>query len=158
MDEVRTSGLFTKTLIVIVVLFGVIAGATSLLSGWTLYQSLTREYRSKGMAIAKSVADSSAEILFNRGLATVQAVIDQFDEIDGVAYVFVADARGNAVAHTFVPAVPKEILDTKILPFIPVGRLGTAEEVARCVTFLAADDAGFITGACLDANGGQYMA
>ncbi len=57
-----------------------------------------------------------------------------------------------------VAAMPKEVLETKILPFIPVGRLGTAEEVARCVTFLAADEAGFITGACLDVNGGQYMA
>jgi len=57
-----------------------------------------------------------------------------------------------------VAAVPKEVLATKIIPQIPVGRLGTAEEIARCVTFLAADDAGFITGACLDANGGHYMA
>jgi acetoacetyl-CoA reductase len=57
-----------------------------------------------------------------------------------------------------VAAVPKEVLETKILPSIPVGRLGTPEEVARCVVFLAADEAGFITGACLDANGGQYMA
>ncbi|MFZ4806353.1 MAG: acetoacetyl-CoA reductase [Hyphomicrobiaceae bacterium] len=57
-----------------------------------------------------------------------------------------------------VAAVPKDVLETKILPLIPVGRLGTAEEIARCVTFLAADEAGFITGACLDANGGQYMA
>ena len=57
-----------------------------------------------------------------------------------------------------VAAVPKEVLNTKILPLIPVGRLGTAEEVARCVTFLASDDAGFITGAVIDANGGQYMA
>jgi acetoacetyl-CoA reductase len=57
-----------------------------------------------------------------------------------------------------VAAVPKEVLESKILPQIPVGRLGTAEEVARCVTFLAADEAGYITGACLDANGGQYMA
>jgi len=62
------------------------------------------------------------------------------------------------IGTEMVQAVPKEILDTKILPFIPVGRLGTAEEVARCVAFLAADEAGFITGACLDANGGQYMA
>ena len=61
------------------------------------------------------------------------------------------------IATEMVMAVPKEILDTKILPLIPVGRLGTAEEVARCVSFLAADDAGFITGACLDVNGGQYM-
>jgi acetoacetyl-CoA reductase len=62
------------------------------------------------------------------------------------------------IATEMVQAVPKEVLDTKILPFIPVGRLGTAEEIARCVAFLVADDAGFITGACLDANGGQYMA
>ena len=57
-----------------------------------------------------------------------------------------------------VAAMPKEVLDSKIIPYIPVGRLGTVEEIARCVAFLAADDAGFITGACLDANGGQYMA
>jgi acetoacetyl-CoA reductase len=57
-----------------------------------------------------------------------------------------------------VAAVPKEVLETKILPMIPVGRLGTAAEVARCVVFLAAEEAGFITGACFDANGGQYMA
>ena len=62
------------------------------------------------------------------------------------------------IATEMVQAVPKEVLETKILPYIPVGRLGTAEEVARCVIFLAADEAGFITGACLDANGGQYMA
>jgi len=57
-----------------------------------------------------------------------------------------------------VAAVPKEVLESKILPLIPVGRLGEADEIARCVAFLAADEAGFITGACLDANGGQYMA
>ena len=62
------------------------------------------------------------------------------------------------IATEMVQAVPKEVLETKILPYIPIGRLGTAEEVARCVIFLAADEAGFITGACLDANGGQYMA
>jgi acetoacetyl-CoA reductase len=62
------------------------------------------------------------------------------------------------IGTEMVQAVPKEVLETKILPQIPVGRLGTVEEIARCVTFLAADEAGFITGACLDANGGQYMA
>ncbi len=62
------------------------------------------------------------------------------------------------IATEMVAALPKEVLETKILPLIPVGRLGQAEEIARCVTFLAADDAGFITGACLDANGGQYLA
>jgi acetoacetyl-CoA reductase len=62
------------------------------------------------------------------------------------------------IATEMVLAVPKDVLEKNILPQIPVGRLGNSEEIARCVTFLAADDAGFITGACLDANGGQYMA
>ena len=68
----------------------------------------------------------------------------------------------NAIAPGYigtemVRAVPEEILNTKILPQIPVGRLGEPEEIARCVVFLAGDDAGFITGATLSANGGQYM-
>jgi len=62
------------------------------------------------------------------------------------------------IGTEMVQAVPKEVLEKSILPQIPVGRLGTVEEIARCVAFLAAEDAGFITGACLDANGGQYMA
>jgi acetoacetyl-CoA reductase len=62
------------------------------------------------------------------------------------------------IGTEMVQAVPKEVLEKNILPQIPVGRLGTVEEIARCVVFLVADEAGFITGACLDANGGQYMA
>jgi acetoacetyl-CoA reductase len=57
-----------------------------------------------------------------------------------------------------VRAVPKEVLDKRILPLIPVGRLGEPEEIARCVVFLAGDESGFITGSTLSANGGQYMA
>ena len=57
-----------------------------------------------------------------------------------------------------VKAIPQNVLEEKILPHIPVGRLGKPEEIARCVVFLASDDAGFITGSTLTANGGQYMA
>ena len=57
-----------------------------------------------------------------------------------------------------VQAVPKDVLEKSILPQVPVGRLGEPEEIARCVVFLAADDAGFITGSTLTANGGQYLA
>ncbi len=57
-----------------------------------------------------------------------------------------------------VQAVPKDVLEKSILPLIPVGRLGEPEEIARCVVFLASDDAGFITGSTLSANGGQYFA
>jgi acetoacetyl-CoA reductase len=55
-----------------------------------------------------------------------------------------------------VSAVPKNVLD-QIIAGIPVGRLGMADEIARCVAFLAAEDAGFITGATLSVNGGQYI-
>ena len=57
-----------------------------------------------------------------------------------------------------VRAVPEDVLKAKILPQIPVGRLGEPEEIARCVVFLASEDAGFITGSTLSANGGQYLA
>ena len=61
------------------------------------------------------------------------------------------------IATEMVMAVPEDVRKTRILPLIPVGRLGEPEEIARCVAFLAADDASFITGATITANGGQYM-
>ncbi len=62
------------------------------------------------------------------------------------------------VATDMVKAVPKEIIDKNILPQIPVGRLGEPEDIARCVVFLASDDASFITGSTLTVNGAQYLA
>ncbi len=56
-----------------------------------------------------------------------------------------------------VAAVPEKVMEA-ILSQIPVGRLGKAEEIAKCVAFLASDDAGFITGATISANGGQFYA
>jgi len=61
------------------------------------------------------------------------------------------------IATEMVKAVPKDVLEKAILPQIPLRRLGEPEEVARCVVFLASDDAGFITGSTLSANGGQLM-
>jgi len=67
----------------------------------------------------------------------------------------------NAVAPGYIEtdmvrAVPERVLE-KIVAKIPVGRLGQADEVARAVAFLVADDAGFITGSTLSINGGQHM-
>lgn len=69
----------------------------------------------------------------------------------------------NAIAPGYigtemVRAIAQDVLDKHILPHIPVRRLGEPEEIARCVVFLASDDAGFITGSTLSANGGQYLA
>lgn len=54
--------------------------------------------------------------------------------------------------------IPEKVMNDVILPQIPVGRLGEPDEIARCVVFLASDQAGFVTGSTLSANGGQYMA
>jgi len=59
------------------------------------------------------------------------------------------------IGTEMVKAIDEKVLKERIIPQIPVGRLGEPEEMARCVVFLAADDAGFITGSTISANGGQ---
>jgi acetoacetyl-CoA reductase len=61
------------------------------------------------------------------------------------------------IGTDMVKAIDQKVLDERIIPQIPVGRLGEPEEIARCVVFLASDDAGFITGSTLSANGGQFF-
>jgi len=77
------------------------------------------------------------------------------------------NAKGGITVNVIAPgyintemvqAVPKEVLEKNVIPQIPVNRLGEPEEIARAVVFLAADDAGFITGSTLTVNGGQYHA
>ncbi|QPH55054.1 acetoacetyl-CoA reductase [Pontivivens ytuae] len=60
------------------------------------------------------------------------------------------------IATDMVMAVPEKVREA-IIGQIPVGRLGEADEIARCVAFLTSDDAGFITGSTITANGGQYF-
>ena len=62
------------------------------------------------------------------------------------------------IGTEMVRAIDEKVLNERILPQIPVGRLGEPEEIARCVVFLAGEEAGFITGSSLSANGGQYLA
>lgn len=60
------------------------------------------------------------------------------------------------IGTDMVMAVPEKVRES-IIAQIPVGRLGTPEEIARCVVFLASEDAGFITGSTISANGGQFF-
>ncbi len=62
------------------------------------------------------------------------------------------------IGTEMVRAIPEQVLSERIITQIPVGRLGEPEEIARCVLFLVSDQAGFITGSTLTANGGQYFA
>jgi acetoacetyl-CoA reductase len=75
-------------------------------------------------------------------------------------------ARKNVTVNTISPgyigtkmvtAIPKEILDSKILPQIPVGRLGKPDEVAGLIIYLCSEEAAFVTGANISINGGQHM-
>ncbi|MGO9133055.1 MAG: acetoacetyl-CoA reductase [Methylovirgula sp.] len=61
------------------------------------------------------------------------------------------------IGTKMVTAIPQDILDTKIIPQIPVGRLGKPEEVAGLIIYLASDEAAFVTGANIAINGGQHM-
>ena len=76
-------------------------------------------------------------------------------------------ARGGITVNAICPgyintemvqAVPKDVLEQKILPLIPANRRGEPEEIARAVVFLASEESGFITGSTLTVNGGQYLA
>ena len=100
------------------------------------------------MGQANYSAAKAGEIGFTKALA-------QENANKGVTVNVIAPGY---IATEMVRAVPEEVLKSKILPLIPVGRLGEAEEIARSVVFLAGDDAGFITGSTLSVNGGQYMA
>jgi len=92
-------------------------------------------------------ASKAAEIGFTKALAQESAR-------SGITVNAIAPGYINT---EMVQAVPKDVLEKSILPQIPVGRLGEPEEIARCVVFLASDDAGYITGSTLTANGGQVM-
>ncbi|MEK7877442.1 MAG: acetoacetyl-CoA reductase [Pseudomonadota bacterium] len=61
------------------------------------------------------------------------------------------------IGTKMVMAIPKEVLDAKIIPQIPVGRLGKPEEVAGLVAYLCSDEAAYVTGANIAINGGQHM-
>ncbi|MCF3593361.1 acetoacetyl-CoA reductase [Rhodobacteraceae bacterium LMO-12] len=73
-----------------------------------------------------------------------------------------AGITANAVCPGYigtemVMAVPEKVLNEVIIPQIPAGRLGQPEEIARCVSFLVSDDAGFINGSTISANGAQFV-
>ncbi len=99
------------------------------------------------MGQANYAASKAGEIGFVKSLAQ-----------EGAAKGITVNAICPGYINTdMMKAVPEKVLNERIIPAIPVGRLGEPEDIARCVAFLTRDSAGFITGATLSANGGQYM-
>ncbi|HET7680229.1 MAG TPA: acetoacetyl-CoA reductase [Xanthobacteraceae bacterium] len=99
------------------------------------------------MGQANYSAAKAGEIGFTKALAQENARVN----------VTVNAICPGYIGTEMVQAMPQDVLEKRIIPYIPAGRLGTPEEIARCVVFLAADESGFITGSTLTANGGQYM-
>ena len=99
-------------------------------------------------AQANYAAAKAGDIGFTKALAQEGARV-------GITVNVIAPGYINT---EMMAGIKPEVMKDVILPAIPVGRLGEPEEIARCVVFLASDAAGFITGATLSANGGQYMA
>ena len=114
----KLSSLFQKTLIGQIVLFAFIAASMALASSYSLRWYLTGEYTSKGSAIAKSVAGSQANFseADSDAQAILQTIVDEFVEVNGVAYVVVVDAEGNPIAQTFEAEVPNQFLALGTIP------------------------------------------
>ncbi len=103
------SRLFKRTLLIMLLLFGVIANVTSLFSGWQLYTRLSQEYRARAVAIAQGIAAGSVEVFLGQEAASIQAALDQFRDTPGVAYLLVTNGQGQIVAHTCVPQPPGSV-------------------------------------------------
>ncbi|MFZ5865804.1 MAG: PAS domain S-box protein [Thermodesulfobacteriota bacterium] len=103
------SKLFKKTLIMMILLFGAVATIISAVAGWTLYDRIIDEYKSKAIAIADNIAHSSMEVILNRDASTIQSIVDQLRETKGLSYVLVVNKDGEFLSHTFAPSVPYEL-------------------------------------------------
>ena len=109
-------GLLPKIIVFLFAALVPLAAITWYVSVQTLRQKMTEEFTSKGMAIAKSLASSSVDLLLTRDASTVQSAIDQFAAISGVQYVVVYDAGRHLVAHTFAPLVPAGLAEKNVVP------------------------------------------
>lgn len=106
----------TKIIVFLLAVLIPLAAASSYFAYQSLLSNLTGEFTSKGTAIATSLASSSVDLIVNRDASTVQALFDQFLGIKGVEYVMVYDREQSMIAHTFVPVVPKGIIEKNVVP------------------------------------------
>ncbi len=118
----RIRRLFKWTRFGIFAVFGVIVLSTSILCIYTVDTELSAEYEINAQNIAKTIADSSAGILLNQNLATLQSLVDQFLAVQGIRYIYITSETGEFLAHTFVPGIPEEILASEHSSTEPVQR------------------------------------
>ena len=104
------SGLLPRTLLILIGLFGVTMLVLAAFNIWSLDRILTEEFRSKGAAIAESIASVSVDTLLTRDVATIQSMIDERRAgSKGVSYILVVDNEGEVICHTFAPSIPEAL-------------------------------------------------
>jgi methyl-accepting chemotaxis protein len=111
----RGLGLRSKILLFLGVLLLAVTAVAAVVMTLTLRRQIRGEFQSKGEAIARSLANSGVEIL-NRDASTIQSLVDQFADIEGVAYVLVYDPQQTVIAHTFAPFIPAGLIDENKVP------------------------------------------
>jgi len=109
-------GLSTKIILFLAAVLIPLAGLTWVISVQAVQASMSDEFTSKGTAIAASLASSGVDLILTRNASTLQALVDQFAVISGVAYVMVYDTDRTLIAHTFSALVPSGIIDENLVP------------------------------------------
>ena len=109
----KITRLFQRTMFGIFFLFLCISVSTSIVSIYSVDVHLTSEYEENSRDIAKTIADASVDIILNRDLSSLQSVIDQFVEIQGISYIYIVNDTDEYLAHTFVPGIPEQILESE---------------------------------------------
>ncbi|MEM6429215.1 MAG: methyl-accepting chemotaxis protein [Deinococcota bacterium] len=104
-------GIRSKLLVFIAVLTLSFVAISFFVTSASIDSNLSGEVISKGETIASTLAASAVDVIVAHDSAIVQAVIDQFADVDGVGYILAQDASGAIYAHTFSPFVPQEIID-----------------------------------------------
>ncbi|MEM7738944.1 MAG: methyl-accepting chemotaxis protein [Deinococcota bacterium] len=104
-------GIRSKLLVFIAVLTLSFVAISFFVTSASIDSNLSEEVISKGETIASTLAASAVDVIVAHDSAIVQAVIDQFVDVDGVGYILAQDASGTIYAHTFSPFVPQEIID-----------------------------------------------
>jgi methyl-accepting chemotaxis protein len=112
----RGLGLRAKILLFLAVLLVAVTAVAALVMTLTLRRQVRGEFQSKGEAIARSLANSGVDLILNRDASTIQSLVDQFADIEGVAYVLVYDPKQEVVAHTFAPFMPPGLIEQNRVP------------------------------------------
>jgi methyl-accepting chemotaxis protein len=112
----RGLGLRTKILLFLGALLLAVTAVAALVMTLTLRRQVRGEFQSKGEAIARSLANSGVDLILNRDASTIQSLVDQFADIEGVAYVLVYDPHQEVIAHTFAPFMPAGLIERNEVP------------------------------------------